>query len=282
MCNRKPEVNEFDAPRARVAAPGIERVSDDVPFDSAGGLSFQYQFPVDARICLQDQNARRRFRRSPKIFEERMPVKAGTRSVAVTFLADNAVPEVIAPFRSRESQALPGRRLEPSTGSPRKMDLRLDGARVKLFDVAGAPLHQPDHRRPLRDRRPGDSPSREKIFVCQPVVRQRRRPLRPQDSLRLWPPCLPPAGDRCRPEAAAGFLQPAAREGNFDSGIEMALAGHAGFARFPVPRRARPRRRRAGQRLPHQRFRTGLAAVVLPLEQHSGRRTAAIWPSRAS
>src|SRR4051794_30790943 len=40
--NIKPETNEFEAPR------GVKgRVSDDLPFDSSGGLSVDYNFPAD-------------------------------------------------------------------------------------------------------------------------------------------------------------------------------------------------------------------------------------------
>ncbi len=63
--------------------------------------------------------------------------------------------------------------------------------------------------------------------------------------------------------------------GDFDAGIEMALSGGPGESPVPVPRRARPGRRRRRRRLSGQRSRTGVAAVVLPLEQHS--RTMSCW-----
>src|SRR5580698_5005499 len=41
----KPDVSEFDAVKGKNAPRG--RVGDDLPFDSAGGMSIRYQFPVD-------------------------------------------------------------------------------------------------------------------------------------------------------------------------------------------------------------------------------------------
>src|SRR6266487_2819908 len=94
--NRKPEVNEFEAPRLGRGAR-IERLSNDVPFDSVGGISIQYPFPVDA-VYLFKIKMPGGGTAEPRVFEERIPVKAGTRTVAVTFLADNAAPEFVAGF----------------------------------------------------------------------------------------------------------------------------------------------------------------------------------------
>ena len=57
----KPAVDVFATTRERVAprpggrGPRNERISDDVPFDSAGGLSFQYTFPLDAEYVFKVQ-----------------------------------------------------------------------------------------------------------------------------------------------------------------------------------------------------------------------------------
>jgi mono/diheme cytochrome c family protein len=120
--NRKPEVNEFDSPRLGRGAR-MERLGDDLPFDSAGGLAIQYPFPVDGvyvfKIKMPAVGTA-----EPKVFEERIPVKAGTRTVAVTFLADNTAPEVVAGFGFQNPAS------NPSSRATAKMDLRLDGARL--------------------------------------------------------------------------------------------------------------------------------------------------------
>ena len=220
--NRKPEVNEFESPRLGRGAKS-ERVSDDVPFDSAGGISIQYQFPVDAeyvfRIKMPDPGTGGA---KPKVFEERLPVKAGTRTVAVTFLADNTVPEVIATFAPANgaAQAAAGR---PGRALTAHMDLRLDGARIKLFDVPAPRFASVAIAGPYEISGPGDSPSRQKIFVCRPAStkdeetcahtilstlarRAYRRPVTDADVKPLL-----------------AFYQTGRREGSFDNGIEMAL-----------------------------------------------------------
>lgn len=218
--NRKPEVNEFEAPRLGRGAR-TERVSDDLPFDSVGGISIQYPFPVDAVYVLKIKmpgggNA------EPKVYEERIAVKAGTRAVAVTFLADNAAPEVIAGFGppNAPAQAPAGR----SGGfAPTKMDLRLDGARLKLFDVPSPRFASVAIAGPYEISGPGDSLSRRKIFVCRPSAAKdeeacahkilstlaRRAYRRPVVEADLKP--------------LLAFYQTGRREGSFDNGIEMAL-----------------------------------------------------------
>jgi len=88
----KPEVNDF----VTLREPGAARVrlNDDLPFDSAGGLAVEYNFPVDAEYSIKvklpspglgfDGPAP-----LPKIVELRIPIKAGVRKLAATFLAEN-------------------------------------------------------------------------------------------------------------------------------------------------------------------------------------------------
>jgi len=54
----KPFEEKFDAPRDIIRAknavgPRNERVSDDLPFDSRGGMSFQFYFPLDAEYVIR-------------------------------------------------------------------------------------------------------------------------------------------------------------------------------------------------------------------------------------
>ncbi|MDQ6678554.1 MAG: DUF1587 domain-containing protein, partial [Acidobacteriota bacterium] len=94
----KPEVNEFRPPKE--TGGGRTRVSDDLPFDSVGGLSIDYHFPVDAEYVIKvtvpaaglafDGPAP-----LPSVTELRVPVKAGIRRVGVTFLAENLASETV-------------------------------------------------------------------------------------------------------------------------------------------------------------------------------------------
>jgi len=218
--NRKPEVNEFEAPRLGRGAR-TERVSDDLPFDSMGGISIQYPFPLDAVYVLKIKmpaggNA------EPKVFEERIAVKAGTRTVAVTFLADNAAPEVVAGFGppNAPAQSAAGR-FGPTPAA--KMDLRLDGARLKLFDVGQPRFASLAIAGPYEISGPGDSLSRRKIFVCRPSSAKEEVPCAHKilSTLSRRAYRRPITDADLKPLLA--FYQTGRSEGSFDSGIETAL-----------------------------------------------------------
>jgi cytochrome c551/c552 len=219
--NRKPEVNEFEAPRLGKGAR-TERIGDDLPFDSAGGISVQYPFPVDAvyvfKIKMPGGGAA-----EPKVFEQRIPVKAGTRTVAVTFLADNAAPEVVAGFGPPNAPAEGAVGRMASRALPAKMDLRLDGARLKLFDVPSPRFASVSIAGPYEIAGPGDSASRERIFVCRPSSAKEEEPCAHKilSTLARRAYRRPVAEADLKPLLA--FYQAGRREGSFDSGIEMAL-----------------------------------------------------------
>ncbi len=136
----KPEVNIFDIRRTSgKRATRSERVSDDLPFDSAGGLLINYHFPVDAEyvIKIKAPAAPPAFDGpipEPIILEERVQVKAGTRKVGVTFLAENTVPEVVPPLPGRQAAAAAaGNTAQPRSPRPMaNLDLRLDGVRLQI------------------------------------------------------------------------------------------------------------------------------------------------------
>ena len=82
-----------------------------------------------------------------------------------------------------------------------------------------------------------------------------RRPVTPQDM-----------------EWVLGFYQEGRREGTFQDGIELALRRILASPQFLVRAEREPGERRAGPALSDHRSGTGFAPVVLPLEQHPGRR----------
>jgi hypothetical protein len=227
--NIKPVVDEFDMPRIPAAKMiRTERVSDDLPFDSAGGIAIPYHFPVDADYVIRVKMPSGPTPTEgpvpePKIMELRVPVKAGTRTLGVTFLGESEVPEIIPTFGLRRG-APAGPPEPPSTA---KLDIRLDGARLKLYDVPrganGPRFSNVTIAGPYDIQRPGDTPSRQKIFVCkaakavdeEPCARKiistlgRRAYRRPFTDADLKP--------------LLTFYRAGRREGNFDSGIAMAL-----------------------------------------------------------
>jgi cytochrome c551/c552 len=162
---QKPHEEIYDAPRDPFKGVRNERLNDDLPFDSRAGLSVRHYFPADAEYVFKV-----RFRAVPSVlpgepdpYEVRLRVKAGLHVVGVTSPRENAKSESEGPgARAVGAGVLP---------IPYPVDLRLDGARVKRFDaVGGTPEisrlivggpHAPTGR--------GDTPSRTKIFICQPA-----------------------------------------------------------------------------------------------------------------
>jgi mono/diheme cytochrome c family protein len=220
--NLKAGEEEFSARRG----PRNERISDDLPFDSRGGISFSYYFPLDAEYRIRVKLAGGGDGAPPAIpYEVRIPVKAGLRTIGVTFLREAAKPEISAPAGRRGGgAALPGP--PPPRNAPAEMDLRLDGARLKRFQApSGAGAAQVDKvliAGPYNVTGRGDTPSREKIFVCRPPAgdedpcaqtilagmarRAFRRPVADADIKPLM-----------------AFYKNGRAEGDFDHGVEKAL-----------------------------------------------------------
>lgn len=223
----KPQVDVFAPVREQVAARGRgarnERIADDVPFDSAGGLSFQYTFPVDAEYVFRIQSGPGRGGAPPDpSLELRIPVKAGVRHVSLTTIRSGAMPEIIPGLGRNAGGPASG------PGLSENLDLRMDGARLKLFEIRGAANGGMTIAGPYKILGPGDSPSRKAIFVCTPASAAEEEPCahrilaalvrrayrRPSTETDLKPLMALYASGRRDPLAAT-----------FDNGIEMALRG---------------------------------------------------------
>src|SRR5262249_53480399 len=75
-----------------------DRVSDDMPFYSRGGLSFQYYFSLDGEYLIPIKTPANVDIGAPaKFYEMRLPVKAGLRTVGVAFPREGAKPEPALP-----------------------------------------------------------------------------------------------------------------------------------------------------------------------------------------
>jgi cytochrome c551/c552 len=227
----KPEEDVFEPQKTRRART---RVSDDLPFDSAGGISISYHFPVDAeyafKIKMPSQGAFDGTQPLPQTFELRIPVKAGTHNVGLTFLAEGAVPETVnLPVpQGPPAAANPGRGGRGGgPGLMAKMDLRLDGVRLKLYDVparGGNPnFNSLTIAGPYEVRGPGETPSRQKVFVCSPASAKDEEPCARKILTGL-------AHRAYRRPVTDSDIQPllaiyrtGRKENSFDSGVEMAL-----------------------------------------------------------
>ena len=167
----KPVEEFYDADRDPVKGTRNERISDTLPFDSRAGISIQHYFPVDAEYVFKiripgppvGEN-------DPEIdpYQVRIPVKAGLHWVGVTSPRENLKAESEGPAGGRGGGA--GGRGGGGPQIPYPVDLRLNGARVKRFDVPGG---TPDVRQliiggPYGVSGRGTTASRAKIFVCDP------------------------------------------------------------------------------------------------------------------
>jgi mono/diheme cytochrome c family protein len=230
----KPVIDIFE-PAKEVRPKGAPKTGpterlEDLPFNSAGGLSFQYMFPVDAeydfKIRIPGSSAGFGEAAAPvgSVLDLRMPVKAGPHHMGLTMIRSTTVPEIL-PVAGRDFGG--GGRGGPPPQTAH-LDLRLDGARLKLYDVpenpAGSSFIDLAISGPFKITGPGDSPSRQRIFVCQPAS--------PKDQDGCAQKILATLTRRAfrRPVAAADLnrLIPIYRAGladggTFSDGIEMAL-----------------------------------------------------------
>ena len=161
---QKPTDEIYDAPRDPFNGVRNERVSDGLPFDSRAGLSVEHYFPVDAEYVFKV-----RFRGllvtteipDPNAFTVRVAVKAGLRRIGVTSPRDNTKAE------------LEGRGVRVPAAAlaqvPIPVDVRLDGRRIKRFDVPVESLEisQLIVGGPFNPTGRGATASREKIFICR-------------------------------------------------------------------------------------------------------------------
>ena len=116
-----------------------------------------------------------------------------------------------------------------------------------------------------------NTPSRERLFVCQPASAAEEPPCADEDSDEPRAPRLPAARDGGRRRGAAGVLQADARERpRLRRRHPRRRRAHPVEPVVPVSHRTRSGRRPAGRGAPGQRPRARLAPVVLPLEQHPG------------
>jgi hypothetical protein len=217
----------YDVPRG---LEQTDRMGESMPFGSRGGSSIRHHFPVDGEYVI---SVKLQIGRSEQILglererkmdlrldgarlgrftiaaapragtvvhgaaenpdshlQARVSVKAGTRTITATFLKDTVVPEGIV--RNRDTAFFEG---------------------VGRISVAG----------PYDVQGPGDTPSRERIFVCRPaqaseeqacaeriistlVLRAYRRPVNGQDLPQLMK-----------------LYSQGAEEGGFEAGIRLAL-----------------------------------------------------------
>ncbi|MEO8052739.1 MAG: DUF1592 domain-containing protein, partial [Acidobacteriota bacterium] len=215
------EPNRGVAPAVPVRA---EWMGEDLPFNSAGGLAVNYYFPLDADYTfrIRTGNPNTPVKLAP--LEIRLTVKAGPHIIGVTFPKESLKLELTSPAVARRSAYVSSVRPEASSAG---MDLRIDGVRVKRFPPAAEgtlpPLLNLGIAGPYNVTGRGETPSREKIFVC--------RPANPSEESKCAQKILANLGRRAyrRPvsdvdvKGLLAFYQNAREKGDFDYGIERAI-----------------------------------------------------------
>ncbi len=200
-----------------------ERVSDDLPFNSSGGMAFSYYFPLDAEYLIRAKVAGSVAGGSEEPrYEVRVPVQAGLRTVGVTYLRESAEPEVPIP-RARDDNSP-----QPLAPAPAEMDMRLDGVGLKRFEIPHRGYLPPRVTDvlvsgPFNATGRGETASRARIFVCRPATVQAEEPCAYKIFSTLSRRAFrrPVTESDLRPLMA--FYRAGRREGDFDSGIERGL-----------------------------------------------------------
>ncbi len=231
----KPVEEIYDAKRDLLKGTRNERISDQLPFDSRAGISIQHYFPVDGEYVFKVRIP------APPVgendaeidpYQVRIPVRAGLHWVGVTSPRENLKVESEGPAGRGGG---PGGRGGGGPQIPYPVDLRLNGARVKRFDVPGG---TPDVRQlviggPYGTSGRGTTASRAKIFTCDPksakeetacaktilttlTRRAFRRPVKDADVQPLL--AFYEKARALQAGAPAG-----AKAGDFDTGIQRAL-----------------------------------------------------------
>ena len=130
----RPVEEIYNAKRDPMKGSRNEQLNDDLPFDSRAGMTVAHYFPLDAEYVfkvrfLGVQADGEETEIDP--YQVRVTVKAGLHTVGVTSPRENLKLE-------REAPPGPGGAAAAAAGVvqiPSPVDLRLDGARLKRFDV---------------------------------------------------------------------------------------------------------------------------------------------------
>ena len=263
--------------------------NDDLPFGTRGGTLIRHVFPLDAEYDLkvvgQQRPRRAAVTAAARDHHRRRPLKVFTLAAARGPDDPRArSPAVRTTSASRSSH---GRSTSSSRCANRsRIRTRRPAPAVRPVQM---PTVSSGHRSPVHTTRPGPATRRAGggFSRATPKTTARGNRAAPRPSSTARAARVSAARSRLRTSRCCSTsIRRAAPTGSFDAGIEFALRRLLVSPEFlyrieadpaHAPLSATPRHRgcrRSSAGLPHQRLRAGLAAVVLPLEQHSRRRAA--------
>ncbi|MDP9055848.1 MAG: DUF1592 domain-containing protein [Pseudomonadota bacterium] len=166
-----------------------ERASDDLPLGSRGGGAFAYHAAYDAEYEIAGYLNANTNNETDRLKEDRVsvrvPLKAGVHSIAMSFHRQIAPDESVQTLRNTlDVVPLP-------TDPPRSLtlDVAVDGHRATTITVPSYRLSprysqanfprdvlEIDVTGPVGAAIPGDTPSRRRIFLCQPTSAAQEMP----------------------------------------------------------------------------------------------------------
>jgi hypothetical protein len=230
-----PVTENFPAPEAQSSWLG-----EGLPFGTRGGIRVQYYFPLDGEYNLRAFLGRDSLPHAEgvRFFQTRVAVKAGSHTVVVTFPDEFAEREGPVPnVAGKGGPAFGGPLDTRGSAIHPTIEFRVDTKRVKVFDIggisigeaafAGQPgpptLDRVEISGPYNARGVGETPSRQRLFVCKPA--------RPEDETGCATKILSTVTRRAfRRDVTASEIQPfiaaytASRaKHNFDASIAAAL-----------------------------------------------------------
>ncbi len=162
---------------------------EGMPFGTRGGIRVRHYFPRDGDYDLRAFLARESLSllEGVRFFRTRLTMKAGSHTVIVAFPDEYAEREGPAlNVRGPGGPALGGPVDALGTAVRPTLEFRVDGRRVKLFEIHGMTVGEaafdgqpgpPTLGRieiagPYNPTGPGDTPSRARIFACRPSAAQ--------------------------------------------------------------------------------------------------------------
>ena len=240
-----------------------QRASDELPLDSRGGAAFHFDAPYDAtyRIAVElNQSSGGDSRRLPENrIEISVPLKAGPHTIGASFPRQMMLEQSLAP---QTPQTLRGPRPAEKPADI-AVDIHVDGARVHrqmvsayasgVLDtgelspqvVYARDLTEISVQGPFDVKGPGDTPSRRKIFTCQPSARMAEEACARAILSRLARQAYRrPVTDADTAPLMKMYAE-GRKDGGFEHGIEAAVqmvlvSPHFLFVRETDPEGARP------------------------------------------
>ncbi|HLJ46411.1 MAG TPA: DUF1592 domain-containing protein [Bryobacteraceae bacterium] len=212
----RPQTDSYAVTRGAAQA---DQVSEDLPLGSRGGIAVHHYFPVDGDYMLRVQMRPKSGDNDDKPhFDVPYHVTAGSHLVGVTFLNDSTKQEAVLPPRLARG-ASPGPLLAST------VDLRVDDARVQMFDISwrNPAIDSLSITGPGVNQHVGDTLSREKIFVCHPANAQEEAPCATKILTALARRAYRRTTTAADVAPLLDFYAQGRKDATFENGIEFAL-----------------------------------------------------------